>query len=43
MSARSMWQGMLTVQKHKIAIKLYAALEDRQVHFHLLHKRDESH
>jgi DNA end-binding protein Ku len=41
-SARSIWQGMLTVQKHKIAIKLYAAVEDRQIHFHLLHKRDRT-
>jgi DNA end-binding protein Ku len=39
-SARSMWQGVLTVQKHQIAVKLYAAVDDRQVHFHLLHKRD---
>ena len=42
MSARSIWQGTLTIQKHEIAIKLYAAVEDRHVHFHLLHKRDRS-
>ena len=42
MSARSIWQGTLAVQKHEIAIKLYAAVEDRQVHFHLLHKRDRN-
>jgi DNA end-binding protein Ku len=41
-SARSIWQGTLSVQKHEIAIKLYAAVEDRHVHFHLLHKRDRS-
>ena len=37
-----MWQGKLTVQKHQIAIKLYTAVEDRQIHFHLLHKRDRT-
>ena len=42
LSARSIWQGTLNVQKHEIAIKLYAAVEDRQVHFHLLHKRDRT-
>jgi DNA end-binding protein Ku len=41
-SARSIWQGTLTVQKHEIAVKVYSAVEDRQVHFHLLHKRDKT-
>jgi DNA end-binding protein Ku len=42
MNARSIWQGKLTVQKHKIAVKLYSAVQDRQIHFHLLHKRDRT-
>ena len=42
MSTRAIWQGTLTVQKHEIAVKLYAAVEDRQIHFHLLHKRDRT-
>ena len=42
MSTRAIWQGTLTVQKHEIAVKLYAAVQDRQIHFHLLHKRDRT-
>jgi DNA end-binding protein Ku len=41
-SARSIWQGTLIVQKQKIAIKFYSAVFDRQIHFHLLHKRDRT-
>jgi DNA end-binding protein Ku len=41
-TARSIWRGSLVVQKHEIAVKLYAAVEDRRVHFHLLHKRDHA-
>ena len=40
MTARAIWQGNLIVQKHEIAVKLYSAVVDRQIHFHLLHKRD---
>ena len=39
---RSIWQGTLIVQKHEIAVKFYSAVEDRQTHFHLLHKRDRT-
>ncbi len=42
MPARAIWQGNLLVQKHVVAVKLYAAVSDRQVHFHLLHKRDRT-
>jgi DNA end-binding protein Ku len=41
-SARSIWQGTLTVQNHEIAVKVYSAVEDRQIHFHLLHKPDRT-
>jgi DNA end-binding protein Ku len=41
-SARSIWQGTLIVQKQRIAVKLYSAVFDRQIHFHLLHKRDRT-
>ncbi len=41
-TARSIWQGKLTVQKHEIGVKLYSAVQDRQIHFHLLHKRDRT-
>ena len=42
MSARAIWQGTLIVQKHKIDVKFYSAVVDRQTHFHLLHKRDRT-
>jgi DNA end-binding protein Ku len=41
-TARSIWQGKLTIQKHELAVKLYSAVLDRQTHFHLLHKRDRT-
>jgi DNA end-binding protein Ku len=41
-SARAIWQGMLKIQKHEIAVKLYSAVVDRQIHFHLLHKHDRT-
>jgi DNA end-binding protein Ku len=40
--ARAIWQGTLLVQKQKIDVKFYSAVADRQVHFHLLHKRDRT-
>jgi DNA end-binding protein Ku len=42
MTARSIWQGTLSVQKQQIPVKLYSAVLDRQIHFHLLHKRDHT-
>ena len=42
MSARAIWQGTLVLQKRRIGVKLYSAVLDRQIHFHLLHKRDRT-
>jgi DNA end-binding protein Ku len=42
MSARAIWQATLAIKKHELPVKLYAAVEDRQIHFHLLHKRDRT-
>lgn len=36
-----MWKGSLRLQKHEIQFKLYAAVEDAGVHFHLLHAKDD--
>jgi DNA end-binding protein Ku len=41
-SARSLWRGTLIIQKHRIAVAFYSAVLDRQIHFHLLHKRDRT-
>jgi DNA end-binding protein Ku len=36
MGARAMWNANLAVDAHAIPVKLYAAIEDRTVHFRLL-------
>ena len=41
MPARSMWNGTLVLGKLKIGVKLFAAVEDTTVHFHLLHAEDQ--
>jgi DNA end-binding protein Ku len=38
---RAMWKGTIELQGREIPVKLYAAVEDSAVHFHLLHARDE--
>ena len=38
--ARAMWKGQLQLGKQKLAIKLYSAVEDRTIRFHLLHAKD---
>ncbi|RIK81036.1 MAG: Ku protein [Planctomycetota bacterium] len=40
MPARSMWNGELAIGAHRVAVKLYAAVEDRGIRFHLLHDHD---
>ncbi len=39
MAARAIWKGTLELGRSDIPVKLYAAVEDRTVHFHLLEKR----
>ena len=41
MAARAMWKGTLQVGRHDVPVKLYAALQDRGVHFRLLDKRGQ--
>lgn len=38
--ARAMWKGQLQIGKQKLGIKLYSAVEDRTIRFHLLHAKD---
>ena len=38
--ARAMWKASLELGKASLAVKLYAAAEERDVHFRLLHARD---
>jgi DNA end-binding protein Ku len=36
MAARAMWKGVVQIGKERVPVKLYAAAEDRTVHFRLL-------
>jgi DNA end-binding protein Ku len=40
--ARAIWKGQLLLGKHPVGVKLYSAVEDRSVHFHLLHAKDRA-
>jgi DNA end-binding protein Ku len=40
MAARAMWKGSLLLGKLRLPVKLYAGVQDRKVHFHLLHDKD---
>jgi DNA end-binding protein Ku len=40
--ARAIWKGIIELGKHEVGVKLYAALEDRSVHFRMLHKKDDA-
>ena len=38
MPARAMWKGILKLGAENIAVKVYSAVKDRTVHFHVLEK-----
>ena len=40
--ARAIWKGAIEIGKHKVGVKLYSAIEDRTVHFHMLHRKDDA-
>lgn len=41
MAARSIWKGVLKVGSAKVPVKLYSAVADRTVRFHILDDRDQ--
>src|SRR4051812_5225815 len=41
-AARSIWKGVLKIGSSKLPVKLYAAVQDQTVHFHVLEKRSKS-
>jgi DNA end-binding protein Ku len=41
MSARAIWKGYLVLGKRQVPVKMYSAIEDRAVHFHLLGAKDQ--
>jgi DNA end-binding protein Ku len=42
MAARAIWKGELLLGDQKVPVKFYSAIEDRSVHFHLLHAKDRA-
>lgn len=38
--ARAIWKGTITFGSTKVPVKLYSAVEDRTVHFRMLHRKD---
>lgn len=42
MAARAMWKGVIRLGDEGIPVKLYAAVQDRNIHFRLLHKKDRA-
>jgi len=41
-AARAIWKGSLKVGFSTVPIKMYAAVQDRDIHFHLLQNRTKS-
>lgn len=39
-TARALWEGIIRLGKEEIPVKFYAALEDRDIRFRLLHRPD---
>lgn len=40
MAARAIWKGVIQFGKTEVAVKLYSAVQDRSIHFRLLHRSD---
>ena len=40
MTARAIWKGNLVLGKQEVPVKMYSAVQDQAVHFHLLHGKD---
>jgi DNA end-binding protein Ku len=40
MAMRATWKGVIQLGKQQVPVKLYSAVEDTAVHFHLLHEPD---
>lgn len=42
MAARAIWKGVIHIGPMEVPVKLYSAVQDRSVHFRLLHRRDHA-
>lgn len=40
MTARAIWKGVIQFDHVRVPVKLYSAVQDRSIHFHLLHDQD---
>jgi len=40
MAIRAMWKGVIHLDSIRVPVKLYGAIEDRNVHFRLVHRQD---
>ncbi len=40
MTARAMWKGVLRIGDERVPVKLYAAVENHDIHFRLLNRKD---
>jgi DNA end-binding protein Ku len=40
--ARAIWKGVIQLSKHEIGVKFYSAVEERTLHFHMLHRKDHA-
>jgi DNA end-binding protein Ku len=40
MAARAIWKAVVQLDDLRVPVKLYSAVEDRSIHFHLLHDQD---
>lgn len=41
MTARAIWKGVLKFGSAAVPVKVYSAVQDRNIHFHLLHDQDQ--
>src|SRR5688500_2344931 len=41
MAARAIWKGVLHIGTSPLPVKLYSAIQERSIHFRLLHKTDK--
>ena len=40
MAARAIWKGVVKIGTQSVPVKLYSAVQERRIHFRLLHKTD---
>lgn len=41
MAARAMWKAVIQCGQHPVPVKLYSAIEDRNIHFRILSRKDK--